>query len=42
MTTGELQPEMPPLEMPSTRPVSPIRNVTVPSDVEATVLGSGR
>ena len=31
MTTGEFQPEMPPLEMPSTRPVSPIRNVIVPA-----------
>src|SRR5467141_658018 len=30
-TTGEPQPEMPPLEMPSTSPVRPTRNVSVPS-----------
>ena len=31
ITTGELQPEIPPLEIPNTSPVSPIRNVTVPA-----------
>ena len=30
MTTGSSQPEMPPLEMPSTSPVSPATNVAVP------------
>ena len=35
ITTGELQPEIPPLEMPSTRPVSPIRNVIVPAASKA-------
>ena len=31
ITSGSVQPEMPPLEIPSTRPVRPIRNVSVPS-----------
>ena len=30
-TSGSVQPEMPPLEIPSTSPVSPIRNVSVPA-----------
>jgi hypothetical protein len=31
MTGGWSQPWMPPLEIPNTRPVSPIRNVIVPA-----------
>ena len=40
MTTGELHPEMPPLEMPSTSPVRPTRNVAVPRKSNSPVLGA--
>ena len=42
ITTGESQPEIPPLEIPSTSPVRPIRNVIVPSDVEPPCPPSAR
>ncbi len=42
ITPGLLQPERPPLEMPYTSPVSPIRNVIVPSASNEPVLRRAR
>ena len=38
--SGEVQPSIPPLEMPKTRPVRPIRKVIVPEIVKGAVLGA--
>ncbi len=40
ITSGSPQPEMPPLEIPSTSPVRPIRNVIVPAKSNLRVLGA--